>query len=324
MKAVIYKQYGGPDVLQIADVPKPILKSHQILVKVRACTVNRTDTAYRSAQYFITRFFTGLLKPKKIIVGTEFAGDVVEVGQSVSRFEVGDRVFGYNEKTFGACAEFVAIDAQSMVTTIPENFSYQQACCCTEGFHYALNFIKAANIRAGNHVLVYGATGAIGSAAVQILAAMGVHVNAVCGEANMDLVSELGAQHVMNYEDEHWFDTLVEDQKKYDVVLDCVGKLTFGFCKSVLSPKGIYISSELGPKLQNPLLAVWTHFFSSQKVLFPIPSERVEDINYAKALIEKGQYRAVIDRVYSIDDIVEASRYVETGQKIGSVVIVVT
>jgi NADPH:quinone reductase-like Zn-dependent oxidoreductase len=319
MKAAVCTRYGPPEVVVISEVKKPAPPDNGLLVKVHATTVNRTDCAYRAARPSFMRLLTGLTKPnaRSAILGTEFAGVIEVVGSGVTSFEVGDRVFGYNEGAFGAHAEYLSIPADGSVATMPAGMTYQQAAPSTEGAHYALSHIRAAKISSGQDVLVYGATGAIGSAAVQLLKSMGAHVTAVCGTAHLELVRGLGADRVIDYTAEDF----TTDEQKYDVVLDSVGKSSFSRCKRLLKPRGIYISSELGPLAQNPFLAVIGPLHGGKKVMFPIPKHDQMMVGYFKTLIESGEFRPVIDRTYPLDQIVDAYRYVETGQKTGNVVI---
>lgn len=321
MKAAIYERYGSPEVIEIKKIERPVCKNDELLVRVFFSTVNRTDTGYRSAKYVISRLFTGLLKPRHKIVGTEFAGEVIAIGRDVTKFSVGDRVFGYNEQTFGGCAEYTVIDESGMVAKIPDEVKYEEAAPTTEGGHYALGHVRSTGIAEGDSVLVYGASGGIGSATVQILVAKGVRVVAVCGKRNLKLLEDLGAVKVLDYKDPNWVQSLLQDGEAFDVVLDSVGKTTFGNVKDLLKPQGKYASTEFGPYFQNPLLAIWTSFFGSKKVLFPLPEERQEDVEYLAQLLKEGKYRAVIDQVYSLEDIVEATKYVESERKIGNVLI---
>ena len=263
------------------------------------------------------RFFTGLIRPRAAVLGNEFAGVVEAVGSGVTSFKVGDKVFGYNEGPFGAHAEYLSIPEDGSLTTMPANVTYQQAAPSTEGSHYALSHIRAAKIRSGQDVLVYGATGAIGSAAVQLLKSLGANVTAVCDTDHVELVRGLGAGRVIDYT----AGDFTKDEQKYDVVLDSVGKSSFSQCKRLLKPDGIYISSELGPLAQNPFLALIAPLHGGKKVMFPIPKHDQLMVRYVKELIESGQFKPVIDRTYPLDQIVEAYRYVETGQKTGNVVI---
>ena len=317
MRAAVQTRYGPPEVVRISEVEKPTAKENEVLVKVHATTVNRTDCACRAARPFFMRFFTGLTKPRATILGNEFAGEVEAVGSRVTSFKVGDKVFGYNEGPFGAHAEYLSIREDASLATMPANVTYEQAAPSTEGSHYALSHIRAAKIRRGQDVLVNGATGAIGSAAVQLLKSLGANVTAVCSTDNLGLVRGLGADRVIDYMAEDF----TKDELRYDVVLDSVGKSSFSQCKRILKPRGIYLSSELGPHAQNPFLALVAPLHGGKKVMFPIPKHDRKMVGYLKDLIESGELKPVVDRTYRLDQIVEAYRYVETGQKIGNVVI---
>ena len=317
MKAAVHTRYGRPDVVRISEVETPTPKDNEVLVKVHATTVNRTDCACRAAKPFFMRFFTGLIRPRATVLGNEFAGVVAAVGGAVTSFKVGDKVFGYNEGPFGAHAEYMAIPEDGSLATMPANMTYEAAAPSTEGSHYALAQIRGAKIQSGQDVLVHGATGAIGSAAVQLLKSLGANVTAVCDTDNVELVRGLGADRVIDYTVEDF----TKDERTYDVVLDSVGKSSFGQCKRLLKPGGIYISSELGPLAQNPFLALIAPLHGGKKVLFPIPKHDQEMIGYFAELLESGEFMPVIDRTYPLDQIVEAYRYVETGQKTGNVVI---
>jgi len=317
MRAAVHTSYGPPDVVRIAEVAKPTARDNEVLVRVRATTVNRTDCGFRAAKPFFVRLFAGLRRPRLTVLGNEFAGDVEAVGGGVTSFEVGDRVFGYNGSSFGAHAEYLATPGDGLVATMPADLTYEEAAPSTEGSHYALSLIRNANIRSGQDVMVNGATGAIGSAAVQLLKHLGARVTAVCGTEHLELVAGLGADRVIDYRSEDF----TKDPQTYDVVLDAVGKSSFGRCKPLLKPGGIYLSSDLGPLSLNPILALITPLFGGRKVMFPIPKDEPETVRYLKDLIESGAFRPLIDRRYPLDQIVDAYRYVETGQKLGNVVI---
>jgi NADPH:quinone reductase-like Zn-dependent oxidoreductase len=318
MKAAVSTRYGPPEVVRIAAVDKPTIDDHGVLIRVHVTTVNRTDCGFRAAKPFFVRAFTGLLKPRATILGTEFAGVVEAVGRSVTSFGVGDKVFGFNEWRFGAHAEYLLMPEDGSLTAMPENMTYEEAAPSTEGSHYALSLIRKATVQSGQAVLVNGATGAIGSAAVQILKGLGAKVTAVCGTEHEELVKSLGADRVIDYAIEDF----TKDQQTYDVVLDAVGKSSFGRCRRLLKPGGIYLSSDLGPLSQNPILALVTPLFGGKRVMFPIPPKyRQQEVRQLKEMIESGSFRPVIDRRYRLDQIVEAYRYVETGQKIGNVLI---
>jgi NADPH:quinone reductase-like Zn-dependent oxidoreductase len=317
MKAAVQTMYGPPEVVLVSEVDKPTARDNEVLVKVHATTVNRTDCACRAAKPFFMRLFTGLIRPRETVLGNEFAGVVEAVGGGVTSFVVGDKVFGYNEGPFGAHAEYMSIPEDGSLATIPANMTFQEAAPSTEGSHYALSHIKAAKIQSGQDVLVYGATGAIGSAAVQLLKSLGANVTGVCDTDRMELVKGLGADRVVDYT----AGDFTRDEQKYDVVLDSVGKSSFSQCKRLLKPGGIYISSELGPLAQNPFLALIAPLHGGKKVMFPIPKHDQLMVRYFRKLIESGEFKPVIDRTYPLDQIVEAYRYVETGQKTGNVVI---
>ncbi len=317
MRAIVHSRYGPPEVVKLLEVAKPIPKENEVLVKVYSSTVNRTDSGLRSAEYFVSRFFTGLFRPKYQILGCEFAGIVEEIGQHVATFKVGDKIFGFNDKTFGGHGEYLTIKETDAITTIPEGFSFDEAAAFTEGAHYALVDIRAAKVERGQHVLVYGATGAIGSAAVQLLKHFGAKVTAVCDTKNLDLVKSLGADTVINYQTQDF--TKTED--KFEFIFDAVGKSSFGQCKPLLTVKGVYISTELGKNGENLLFALTTPIWGGKRLLFPIPTITKQDVIFLKELVEKGEFKPVIDRKYNLDQIVEAYKYVETGQKTGNVVL---
>ena len=300
------------------DVPKPEPGHGELLVQVHATTVNRTDRGYRAGKPLIIRLFSGLVRPRVAVLGTEFAGIVEAVGDGVTSFVPGDRVFGYNERSFGAHAEYMTIPEDGSVATIP-GLTFEQAAPCTEGSHYALANIRAANIGAGSDVLVYGATGAIGSAAVQLVKSLGASVTAVCRGEHAQLVASLGADRVIDYTTENF----TADGATYDVVFDAVGKTSFARCKPLLRPNGIFLATDLGPFPWNPLLALTTRFVGSRKVLFALPKDDQQIVRYLRERIQAGEFRPVIDRTYPLDDIAEAYRYVDTEQKVGNVVITV-
>lgn len=317
MKAIVYTKYGPPEVAQLMEVAKPIPKDNELLIKVYSSTVNRTDSGFRSAEYFISRFWSGLLRPKYQILGCEFAGIIEEIGKEVTTFQKGDKVFGYNDKTFGGHAEYLTIAETEAVTNIPDNISFDEAAALTEGGHYALVDIRAAKIERGQNVVVYGATGAIGSAAVQLLKHFGATITAVCNTKNVELVKSLGADIVIDYQTQDFTKT----ENKFQFIFDAVGKSSFGQCKPLLTEKGIYISTELGKNGENILFALTTPLLGGKKLLFPIPTITKMDVIFLKELVQKGEYKPVIDRMYTLEHIVDAYKYVETGQKTGNVVI---
>ena len=322
MKAVIQTQYGPPSMLRVEEIDRPDPKDGELLIKVHAATANRTDCGFIRGKPLIIRCFSGLTKPKFRIPGSEFAGEVIAVGAGVNDFVIGDRVVGFKDDDYGlgCLAEFTTMPAEGMVAKIPDCFDFNQAAPMAEGAHYALNYIRAANIESGQDVLVNGATGAIGSAAVQLLKALNGKVFAVCGTENLELVRSLGADHVIDYQNEDF----TKLDERFDVVFDAVGKSTYGRTRHLLKPNGIYMSTEFGPWCQNPLLALRSKCFGKQKVLFPIPTNLKTDLEYLCRQADEGKFKPVIDRVYPIEEVVAAFEFVETGMKVGNVVIQVS
>ncbi|MEX2322944.1 MAG: NAD(P)-dependent alcohol dehydrogenase [Acidimicrobiia bacterium] len=328
MKAAVCTRYGPPERVRIEQVEIPTPKDGELLVRVRATTVNRTDCGYRGAKPFVIRFLSGLRRPRVPIFGTEFAGEVVGMGEGVTGFQAGDRVMGWCEGTFGAHAEYMTVRADRPLTMpIPEGRSYVEAAPSTEGSHYALSAIRSAGLEAGDSVLVYGASGAIGSAAVQLAKAMGVKVTAVCGTANLDLIESLGADRVIDYQTEDF----TKDPDRYDLVFDAVGKNSFLKCRHLLKPKGIYAATDrplMGkPFMFVPVFAWWllltviTKMLRGRRQMFSGPNTDAEGLAWLREQILTGRFTPVIDRTYPLDQIVEAYRFVETGQKVGNVVI---
>lgn len=319
MKAALHFRYGPPEVVQVMDVPKPEPKENELLIKVFATTVNRTDCGFRSAEYFVSRFFSGLFKPNNKILGNEFAGVVEAAGTKVTLFKSGDKVFGFNDTTFGAHAEYLVIKESAAIASMPANLSFETSAAITEGSHYALCDIRAAKVKPGDAVMVYGATGAIGSAAVQLLKHFKAHVTAVSNTKNVALVKSLGADVVIDYQTEDFTKTT----QLFDFIFDAVGKSSFAQCKPLLKPKGIYISTEPGKNGDNLWRALVTPLSGGKRVLFPLPAISKSDVEFLKKLVESGEFKPVIDRHYTLDQIVEAYQYVESKQKTGNVIVVV-
>jgi NADPH:quinone reductase-like Zn-dependent oxidoreductase len=317
MKAAIRSKYGPPEVLTVSQVVKPKPKEKQILIRVHATTVNRTDCGGLTGKPYLIRFFTGLTKPTLSSTGTDFAGEVEAVGSKVEKFSVGDRVWGFNDNGLGSHAQYCCVSSDEAILKIPTGISYEQAVSSAEGAHYALNFINKVKLRAGQKVLVNGATGAIGSAAVQILKSMGVYVVAVCDTPNLARVAALGPDKVIDYLREDF--TRLEE--RFEFVFDAVGKSSFGQCRPVLEPRGIYISSELGPSAENLYLPLITKIRGGQRVIFPLPVDIKKSMNFMQNLLEKGQFDPLIDRKYPLEKIREAFHYVLSGQKIGNVIL---
>ena len=322
MKAVVYKKYGPPTVLQLREIENTTPKDNEILVSIHATTVNRTDCATIKAKPFFLRIITGLFKPKKQTPGSEFAGEVEAVGSDVFSFKVGDKVFGFDDQGAGAHAQYTSI-AENRLMAMPEATSYEQAAASMEGAHYAYNFINKVNLKTGQKVLVNGATGAIGSAAVQLLKYFGADVTAVCATKNIALVKSLGASRVIDYKKSDF----TKDDQKYSFVFDAVGKSSFFKCKRLLQSGGVYISSDLGYMAQNLVLPLITPIIKpllgNKRVLFPTPTDIRGSLLLVKKIIEQGAFKSVIDRRYPLEQIIDAYQYVEKGHKTGNVVITV-
>lgn len=315
MKAAIRRKYCSPNQIKIEDIEIPIPKENEVLIKVYATTVNRTDCANLTAKPFIMRFVLGFFKPRKIIIGTDFAGEIVSIGKNVSAFNVADRVFGFSDTGSESQAEYLTSTVEN-IFPIPENIDYTQAAASLEGAHYAYTFIHKVKIESGQNILINGATGGIGSALLQFVKLYDVKISATSDTKNVALIKSLGADKVYDYTKEDF----TKDTDKYDFIFDAVGKSTFGKCKSLLKEKGIYISSELGPYSQNIFYPLLTSL-SGKKVIFPIPYNKLKTIPYISNLLEKETFKPVIDREYSLEDISKAYAYVIGGQKTGNVII---
>jgi NADPH:quinone reductase-like Zn-dependent oxidoreductase len=318
VKAAVSTRYGPPEVVRIEEVPRPIPGDNDVLVRVHAATVNRTDLGFRAGEPWIVRLFSGLTKPKVTVLGMEFAGVVEATGNGVKSFAVGDRVFGFSEDRWGAHAEYLTIPEDRAVAAMPVNSTFEEIAPSTEGSHYALSIINGSGIRGGQDVMLNGSTGAIGSAALQLLKHLEANVTAVCPGRHMDLVRGLGANRVID----HTKKDFTQDGQVYDAVLDAVGKSSFGRCKGLLKPGGTYVSTDLGPWAMNPILALVTPLFGGRKVRFPIPRRATQEgLLRIREMIESEAFKPLVDRVYPLDQIVEAYRYVETEQKVGGVVL---
>jgi NADPH:quinone reductase-like Zn-dependent oxidoreductase len=317
MKAIVYTKYGTPDVLQETEVPKPIPKENEVLVKVIATTVNRTDTGFRNPDYFIIRLFNGFFVPKVKILGTEFSGIVENVGSKVSSFKVGDEVFGLSTGKFGTHAEYLCVSENGSIALKPSNISFREAAAVCDGLMLANAYLKNLDYSKPQKILINGASGSIGTAGVQLAKYFGATVTAVCNTKSIDLVKSLGADQVIDYTKTDF----TKAGNDYDFIFDAVGKGSFFKCRKLLKPKGVYVSTELGYLAQNVFLALLNPLFRGRKVKFPIATDSKEDILFFKKIIESGNYRAVIDRSYTFSEIVEATKYVELKEKIGNVVI---
>jgi NADPH:quinone reductase-like Zn-dependent oxidoreductase len=316
MKAVVHDRYGPPEVLRVDEVERPVPNEDEVLVRIRATSVTRSDAHLRAGTPFVQRFMSGLRRPKRRILGHELAGDVVELGSAVTEFAVGDRVFGalpYLSLRTGSHAEFMSIPETWPLTRIPAGLTYEQAAGVADGAFCALNGMRPVSLE-GKDVLVYGASGSIGTAAVQLAKHFGARVTAVCNTKNVELVRLLGADEVIDYLQEDF----TENGKTYDVIFDAVGKESFRRCKASLRSGGVYLPTD---GFRNLFLGVVHRRFGDRRVVFEFPRYRKADVLLLADLLETGSYRPVIDRVYPLEDVVEATKYVETQQKTGNVVL---
>ena len=317
MKAAIRYQYCNPEDLQIANVPMPVAGDGEILVKVKATTVNRTDCGVLTGKPYIIRCFTGLKKPSRPVTGTDFAGIVVAKGMNAGQFNIGDNVYGFFDEGLSSHAEYLAISVKKAILKMPGNITYEQAAASLEAAHYAYYFLNNLKLKAGNSVLINGGTGAIGNASLQFLKNLKVLVTVTCETNFIDVLKSQGADLVIDYTK----DDFTKLNAQFDYVFDAVGKSSFGKCKPLLKAKGIYISSELGRYWQNPLLALLYPFMIGKKVKFPIPFSVHRSIKFVNEMVENGKFKPLIDRRYWIDEIRNAYQYVLSGQKKGNVIL---
>jgi NADPH:quinone reductase-like Zn-dependent oxidoreductase len=314
MKAVVSERYGSPDVLEIRQVPRPEPAYGEVLVKVHATTVNRTDSANLKAHPFFVRLMIGLFRPKHTILGMDFAGTVAAVGSGVVAFKLGDRVFGMSPERFGGHAEFISVPEKGEIALAPGKLAFDEAVVC-EGAWYADSTV--GRLKTGQLILIYGASGAIGTAAVQLAKTHGAEVTAVVATEHLELAKGLGADRVIDYTAED-FSRIGET---FDIVFDAVGKTSFFRCRRLLKPTGIFAATDLGPWWSNIFLGLWFSMTGSRRVTIPFPKNGRALVQNLSALMDTGKFRGVFDRSYRLDKIVDAYRYVETGQKTGIVVI---
>ena len=315
MRAVLHERYGPPEVLRVADVPRPVPEDDEVLVRVVASSVTRTDCGLRNSEYFFSRALTGIVRPKRTISGMEFAGVVEEVGAGVTRFAPGDEVFGVKG---GSNAELVCVRESGAIALKPSRLGFDEAAVSADGGLSAFSMLPALGPLEGRHIVVYGASGAIGTAAVQVAKHLGARVTAVCDTKHVELVRSLGADDVVDYLREDW-----TRSGTYDGVFDAVGKSSFRKARRALRPGAAYVSADLGFMWHLPLLILATRWVGSRRAKLGIARYRQEDLLRLRDLIEAGGYRPVIDRTYRLEEVVEAARYVETGQKTGNVVLTV-
>ena len=317
MRAVVHDRYGPPEVLRIDEAERPVPAAGEVLIRIRATTVNRTDCAVRAAKPFLWRLFKGLLRPRQRILGMELSGEVEAIGAGVSGFDVGDRVFGI--KGSGAYAEFTSMSEDAALARMPVEITFEQAAAVCDGAIAALTCLRSAHLREGQRVMIYGASGATGTAAVQLAKAFGADVSAVCNTKNLELVRSLGAEPVFDYTREDF----TKNGETYDVIVDAAGKHSFRRSRHSLNPGGTFVATDVGFLWHVPPLALLTRWIGDKRVTLSISRETKEDVALLKGLIEAGKYRPVIERAYPLEDVVEATRYVETGQKTGNVVLTI-
>ena len=324
MRAVVYDKYGPPDVLHIEEVQRPVPDADEVLVKIHATTVTRADCATREANrrsglfaWLLSRLLFGIRRPKQRILGSEFAGEVEAVGADVQEFAVGDPVFGTSGVRFGAHAEYICLPQGDRIAHKPGAASFAEAAALCDGGLNSLWCLRLADVQKGQTVLVYGASGAIGTTGVQLAKYFGAHVTAVCSTRNVELVRSLGADRVIDYTQEDY----TRNGETYEVIFDAVGKDSFRHCKGSLKPGGVYLATD---GFRNLILTLWTSRTGDKRVIFRIPPRYTkQDVMLLGELNAAGTFRAVIDRSYPLEQVVEATRYVETERKTGNVVLIV-
>jgi len=321
MKAVEYQRYGAPEVLELVDVEKPGMKENEVLIKIHATSVTATECTFRKGKPYMSRLFTGLRKPKLKRLGEELAGEVEAVGSKVMKFKVGDRVFGTAGPGFGANAEYVCVPEDGVLCHQPEHLSFAESASSVDGFLTAMPFLRdTGRIKAGQKVLIIGASGSVGAAAVQIAKYMGTQVTGVCSTSNVTLVQSLGADEVVDYTKTDF----TEPDNTYDIIFDAVGKSSYVKCKGSLAKNGVFLEAGIGPGILPHVL--WTSLFGTKKARIAAtglrkPGERLKDLRLLRELLEKRIIQPVIDRSYPLADVAKAHAYVDTGRKKGNVVI---
>ena len=328
MKAIVYTEYGSPDVLHLTEVAKPAPKDNEVLIRIHATPVNFGDLLARNFKSVTPRQFNmpfffwlparlafGFRKPKKNILGSEFAGEVEAVGAAVTRFKPGDQVFGYRGQSMGAYAEYLCMPEDGVLAIKPANMTYAEAAAVPYGALTALSLLRKVNVQSGQQVLINGASGGIGSAAVQLAKYFGAEVTGVCGTPRLEFVKALGADKVIDYTQQDF----TRNGATYDLIFDILGKSSLARGKRSLRPNGRYLFASF--KLKQLVQMLWTKIAGNQKVICALSTEKAKDLTFIKELIEAGKYKAIIDKRYPLAQTAEAHRYVESGQKQGSVVI---
>ena len=320
MKAIVYTKYGPPDVLQLRELEKPAPRDNEVLIKIFATTVTSGDMRMRRFKvpllpWLPMRIFLGLRGPRKTILGSDLAGEIESVGKDVTLFQKGDQIFG-STGGFGAYAEYICLSEEEVLVIKPTNMTYEEAAPVFFAGHTALHFLRKGNIQSGQKVLIYGASGAVGTFAVQLARYFGAEVTGVCSTTNLEMVKSLGADKVIDYTKEDF----TKNGETYDIIFDTVGKSPFSGCVRSLKKKGFYLRA-VHMTLSPIVRGLWTSMTSSKKVIGGVAGEHKEDLIFLKELVEAGKIRSVIDRRYPLEQIAEAHGYVEKGHKKGNVVI---
>ena len=317
MKAITYSKYGSPDVLQLKEVANPIPKDNEVFIKIYATTVTSGDCRMRRADPFAVRFFNGFTRPTKItILGNEFAGEIKAVGKDVKLYRIGDQVFGQAGLSLGANAEYICLPEDGALAIKPTNLTYEEAATIPFGGNTALHFLRKGNIRGGQKILIYGASGSLGTASIQLAKYYGLEVTGICSTANVELVKSLGADKVIDYTKEDF----TKSSQIYDIIFDTTGKSPFSGCVKSLKQNGIFLRA-VHMTISSVFRGFWTSMTSSKKVIGGVATEQKENLLFLKELIEDGKYKPVIDRRYPFDKIADAHVYVDKGHKKGNVAI---
>lgn len=317
MKAAVYTQYGAPEVLQLKEVSKPTPKENEILLRIKATAVNSGDVRLRKADPFAVRLIFGLIKPKVNILGSVFSGEIESVGKEVKLFKTGDQVFGHADMSFGAYAEYICIPEDRSLSLKPTNISHDEAAAIPFGGVTALHFIKKTIIKENQKVLVVGASGAVGSAAIQLAKSYGAIVTGVCSTSNIDLVKSIGADKVIDYTKEDF----TQNGEIYDLIFDTVNSISVSRSLKSINKNGVMILSAAG--MREMIQGLWISMTSKKNVLTGVISHSAADIYFLKDLVERGKFKSVIDRVYTLEQIAEAHAYVEKGHKKGNISITI-
>ncbi|TJY35954.1 NAD(P)-dependent alcohol dehydrogenase [Pontimicrobium aquaticum] len=318
MKAAVYTQYGSPDVIQVIDIKKPTPKPNEVLVKIKASSVTRAETMMRQGKPKFGRLFLGLLKPKNTSLGTGFSGVVEAIGSQITKFKVADEVFGEKLFSNGTNAEYICVPEDGIIEKKPNNITHEQAAPICDGFLTSYSFLKdIGNLKKGQYILVNGASGSLGTAAVQLAKVMGAKVTGVCSTKNIDLVTSLGADHVIDYK----MQDFTKQGDFYDVIYDSVGKSSYRKCEKVLYNQGVFITPVLSFKV------LWRSIIMPKKVKFSATGIRKQEelkglLTELTTFFKKGKLITIIDKTYKLENIADAHKYLETGHKIGNLAII--